>query len=798
MYNFLKEYQLDIMLFMAGICFVLILLTIVTKTLSKKRRRILALMETAAMFLLLFDRIAYIYRGVLGNKAYWMVTVSNFMVYFLTLIILHQTTLYLMDLYRNEGKLKVLPKRLMVCEILFAFGVIMLVISQFTGMYYTIDANNTYQRGPLFTLCYIAPLLIILIQLSVIIQYRNSLRKLIFISLLLITTVPLVASIAQIFAYGLSLVNMTIVGNVLLLYVFALIDMNKEVKQARNLEIELLKNEQKREHALFEQTAEALANAIDAKDQYTHGHSSRVAIYSQQIAKYAGWPEAECEKVYFAALLHDVGKIGVSDAIINKEGKLTDEEYAEIKKHPVYGNQILSSIQESPYLSIGAHFHHERYDGRGYPDNLKAEDIPEIARIIAVADAYDAMTSKRSYRDTIPQQKAREEIVKGMGTQFDPQYAKIMLHLIDMDTEYSMKEHKGDSDDVLKTKLICDHVYDESTIGLLLSDHITRISLYAKADEGSDPLTSIPSAIIFDSLDGRAYEDEIRRKDLLYYEYALVRFDGHIKDDGVRKSQLKTYKRENDDEEFSHYKNFTRYEIEACRIKDHLQVKIMNKDEVKEVTLALPDNSRFAFLAISGDHCLVSNIKVRQDDEGVSKDHIERIAEEISFIKDKPQGDIPNVEVDGWKTEYSEGIKITDGMKIRFHGQSLPTGRLIWHCPYISVYTSKNNKPDGPDFIEYVLIRLDGENWESDEHAKNEVIIEKTNDFEGWNSWKDKLKEGIDCEVSIFREGNKITVMTENLGIAIKSITMINDDVDDIYLAFTGDQCTISDVHIIR
>ena len=217
MYNFLKEYQLDIMLFMAGICFVLILLTIVTKTLSIKRRRILALMETAAMFLLLFDRIAYIYRGVLGNKAYWMVTVSNFMVYFLTLIILHQTTLYLMDLYRNEGKLEVLPKRLMVCEILFAFGVIMLVISQFTGMYYTIDANNTYQRGPLFTLCYIAPLLIILIQLSVIIQYRNSLRKLIFISLLLITTVPLVASIAQIFAYGLSLVNMTIVENVLLL-----------------------------------------------------------------------------------------------------------------------------------------------------------------------------------------------------------------------------------------------------------------------------------------------------------------------------------------------------------------------------------------------------------------------------------------------------------------------------------------------------------------------------------------------------------------------------------------------------
>ena len=98
------------------------------------------------------------------------------------------------------------------------------------------------------------------------------------------------------------------------------------------------------------------------------------------------------------------------------------------------------------YLSLGAHYHHERYDGKGYPDGLKGEDIPEIARIIAVADSYDAMTSKRSYRDTIPQQKVREELVKGMGSQFDPKYARIMLHMIDLDIEYGMREHKEDSD----------------------------------------------------------------------------------------------------------------------------------------------------------------------------------------------------------------------------------------------------------------------------------------------------------------------------------------------------------------
>jgi len=136
-----------------------------------------------------------------------------------------------------------------------------------------------------------------------------------------------------------------------------------------------------------------------------------------------------------------VGKIGVPDAIINKAGRLTEDEFAQIKLHPIYGNRILSRIQLSPYLSIGAHYHHERYDGRGYPEGLKGEEIPDIARIIAVADAYDAMTSRRSYRELLPKQKVREELVKGLETQFDPAYAKIMLELIDQDTDYVMREH---------------------------------------------------------------------------------------------------------------------------------------------------------------------------------------------------------------------------------------------------------------------------------------------------------------------------------------------------------------------
>lgn len=183
-----------------------------------------------------------------------------------------------------------------------------------------------------------------------------------------------------------------------------------------------------------------LADAIDAKDTYTNGHSGRVAAYSREIARRAGYSEKGQNEIYMMGLLHDVGKIGVPDAVINKPGKLTDEEFAEIKKHPGMGARILKNIEEMPKLATGAHWHHERYDGRGYPDGLESVAIPEEARIIAVADAYDAMTSNRSYRRGMDQDVVREQIENGKGTQFDPRFADIMIAMIDEDTEYRMRE----------------------------------------------------------------------------------------------------------------------------------------------------------------------------------------------------------------------------------------------------------------------------------------------------------------------------------------------------------------------
>ena len=206
-------------------------------------------------------------------------------------------------------------------------------------------------------------------------------------------------------------------------------------------DLESMVDEKTRENEnLFLHVVECLADAIDAKDNYTKGHSGRVAQYSKEIAERFGYDEKQQEKIFMMGLLHDVGKIGVPDEVINKPGRLSEEEFAKIQKHPAIGGRILGNIKEMPELAAGAKWHHERYDGTGYPEGLAGEDIPEAARIIAVADAYDAMTSNRSYRGVLPQEKVRQEIERGKGSEFDPKFADIMLQMIDDDVEYRMTD----------------------------------------------------------------------------------------------------------------------------------------------------------------------------------------------------------------------------------------------------------------------------------------------------------------------------------------------------------------------
>ncbi len=442
--DLIREYQLDIMLFMCGICGILAVMTMITVSLPRRTKYILASMELSAMLLLIFDRISYIYRGDVSETGFYMVRIGNGMVYLFSLAIPFLVTRYLVDVFINEGKLRREPVQLRIADVLFCVGVALVGVSQFTGLYYTFDEQNNYHRAPMHVICYIIPFLIVLLQEWTIIVNRNRIKRSLANSLIVCIALPTVSSVLQMFVYGISLTNMTMVFVVIVFYTYTLNFLSEAAERARVRELEFYKEAQKKEAAIFEQTTEALANAIDAKDKYTSGHSVRVAAYSKRIAKEAGLSDEMCGQVYFAALLHDVGKIGVRKSIINKVGRLTDEEFDQIKTHPILGEQILSSIKQAPFLSVGAHYHHERYDGRGYPDGISGEDIPEVARIIAVADAYDAMTSYRSYRDPLERDKVREELKNGMGTQFDPAFAEIMLRIMDEDDEKEASEPEAE------------------------------------------------------------------------------------------------------------------------------------------------------------------------------------------------------------------------------------------------------------------------------------------------------------------------------------------------------------------
>ena len=201
----------------------------------------------------------------------------------------------------------------------------------------------------------------------------------------------------------------------------------------RMLNIRYLSEEQRLEEhkeqylKMTNESLETVAATIDAKNLYLKGHSKRVAEYSREVAGRMGMSEDDCQTVYFAGLLHDIGKIGIPNRILDKQQKLTDEEYDVIKRHCSLGSEILKSMSAVPELAQVARWHHERYDGSGYPDGLKGEEIPIFARIISVCDAYDAMSSERSYRKPLLREEIIGQLVKYRGIQFDPKVVDAML-----------------------------------------------------------------------------------------------------------------------------------------------------------------------------------------------------------------------------------------------------------------------------------------------------------------------------------------------------------------------------------
>ena len=206
----------------------------------------------------------------------------------------------------------------------------------------------------------------------------------------------------------------------------------KQMYEIKRINEELSETNEKLEQAYLDMI-QTLRYTVEAKDTYTRGHSDRVAEYSVLIGEKVGLPEDQIKLLRIGGLFHDIGKIGIPDSILQKQAKLTDEEYSEIKNHPSIGAHILGAAAIfNDIIPIVKH-HHERYDGRGYPSGLKGEEIPYLARIAAIADTFDAMTSRRSYRDALELQVVKDEFERCKGSQFDPQLAEVFLNILDND-----------------------------------------------------------------------------------------------------------------------------------------------------------------------------------------------------------------------------------------------------------------------------------------------------------------------------------------------------------------------------
>ncbi len=796
----IRRHQLNIMLVLSGICAITAVFAALSKVLPKRRRLSLVYMEVVSCILLFADRLAYLYRGNTTPEGYWVVRITNFLVYFLTLAEVHAMNLYLSDVAKKEMGLEATPRRLITAEFMVTIGWIMLILSQFTGFYYAFDENNLYQRGPGFMLCYVFPLIVMTMQISVTVQYRKRIANLLFVSIMLFTVVPVVACVLQVFFYGISFTNMTIVGMSVLLYIFALVEMNKTVERANRTELERLKEQQQVMRRLFDQTATMISTIIDSKDRITPGHSRRVATYAKEMASRNGMDERTCDRVYFTAMLHDIGKLELPDELVVKETELTEEERELMRSHTVLGGDLLAMISEVPNLSDGARYHRERYDGKGYPQGLSGDDIPEVARIIAVADAYDSMTSRVGKREPLPQRTVREQLVKDAGGRFDPKYAKTMISMIDGDAEYMMRDavesdERGDGMDLTRdSEMHFDEYREQVTDGIRLSDETTKIRFTAQPDEGYDAKISIPALILFDSIDGRIHRDDRGVRILNYVEYGEIWMDGHTVSGASR--NLKMTVTEKEDAAPASDAGDVSYEIEAVRYKDHVRIIAETATRQLQCIVALPDSGNGACIAISGEHCSIRGITVETGGLKVDENVIPRIVDEISYIN-RIVGDVPNVQVDGNRSATSENFAVEDGMRLAFRSSSLPTSHLLWHCPYVLLYASADGQIDGEDYKEFACVRLDGEDATKDGVARNELSVRKNDDFEDWEVWKAANKRGISCELRFRRRRNRVIMTTVCAGIEIKNVTYIPENAGDVRVALTGDRCALTDIRVM-
>lgn len=461
------------------ICLILLFYQLIERRSNNKTNKWFTFMVLCNSAMLVGDLCDWTLGGIPGAFPYYAQGIFSIVVYFAASgLLLFSLYGWLISYIRQ--KIDISPNWLRVGTALSAIQVLIALAAPIIRIAY-IDADNYYQRGKLFPLTQVCPYIVYVLSFYLMIRYRRAFKKRERIYLGIFIVIPLFAELIQVMTYKYSTLNVACSLGLIMVFTFIQSErkLDDEYKVRGQIidENKRLEELQQYQENLSSQLIDVLCSTVEAKDQYTRGHSQRVAQYAREIMYRMGGDEKVLQEVYYIGLLHDVGKISIDDSIINKKGRLTEEEYEQIKLHTVAGYQILKHVDVIPDLAIGARWHHERYDGTGYPNGLAGDNIPLIARIISVADAYDAMTSNRSYHKIMPQSVVREEISRGMGRQFDPAIARIMLEMIDEDIQYDMKQ--SNQNKVVSILLIDDDAVAHKLVQYsLLSENYSISSAY--------------------------------------------------------------------------------------------------------------------------------------------------------------------------------------------------------------------------------------------------------------------------------------------------------------------------------
>jgi len=514
--------------------------------------------------------------------------------------------------------------------------IIVSILAFFTDRVFTYTEKNTFNGGPLRYVFFVMLMVyfVLILAINIINRKQDSRETVLLFGVIMLLVIDMIVELAVYDTSVHSFIMPLAVTFYLMHFLSAfheeeVIDINKHYSET----------EEHRTRQMLDQAIETLAYTIDAKDRYTKGHSFRVAKYSRQIAKMQSKSDEECRKIYLAGLLHDIGKISVRDEIINKNGKLTKEEFEQIKKHPKKGGKILEKMMDFPFLQEGALYHHERYDGTGYPEGLKGEAIPEIARIIAVADAYDAMTSYRSYRNVMDQAMVKQEIWIGSGTQFDPFFAKIMISLIDADLNYDMREKPDYLDEIIfddlgeevvwkyEPTVIVDEnqVMQETSVATLgeftmcvnnwanptkpvaVNNEIHTFCFKSTTKTDVELVWYAPTVIVFSSEDGTIGGSEYDELGVFVsggYSWKV----GSSIDESIRVTKTENFR--NYDQWIQRNKTGMEYRASVVRYGSLVNIKIENDLLIVEGELILPnDFEKNIYFAITGERCYIEESK---------------------------------------------------------------------------------------------------------------------------------------------------------------------------------------------